>query len=128
MWCNPRCFLIIFYLWMYFKLFKIGQIYAFLKVIRDKLWIGIRPLLEYFIWVSRGREESHRKEYTGPLHWPCLLFKFKNPYCYVGNLFLFYNLSLKIFIFFKNYQSVNNQPSRKQSFILNYMQLCFYLD
>ena len=51
---------------MYFKLFKIGQIYAFLKVIWDKLWIGIRPLLEHVIRVGGAGEESPQERVYRP--------------------------------------------------------------
>lgn len=79
---------------MYFKLFKIGQIYAFLKVIWNKLWIGIRPLLEHVIRGGGGGEETLRKEYTGPLHWPCLLFKFKTHIAVLETCFSFITFHL----------------------------------
>lgn len=51
---------------MYFRICKIGQIYVFLLVTRDKLWIGIRPLIELCIQVSGGGEESHQQRVYSP--------------------------------------------------------------
>lgn len=62
---------------MYFKIFKIGRIYAFLKVTWDKLWLGIRPLTELFLRASGGGEESHQERVYSPQHSGCVLFKFK---------------------------------------------------
>ena len=41
-----------------------------------------------------------RKEYTGPLHWPCLLFKFKTHIAVLETCFSFITFHL-IFFFFK---------------------------
>lgn len=86
---------------MYFKTLKTAQIYAFLKVTWDKLWIGIRPLTGHFIWVSGGGEESLQGRAYSPTALTLFAFQIQNPHCCTGNLFLsFIDFDLKKKIFF----------------------------
>lgn len=48
-----------------FKILKIGQIYVFPVITWDKLWVGIRPIMELFIQVRW--EVSYRERVPLPL-------------------------------------------------------------